>query len=291
MVSFVIMLPVFYSFICILTNISKYLYSITNNHHVWESLHDKFVLITCATTEFGAALCAQLAEKKIKMVILGPIEDKLLDIKAKFGHSVEIFHHAVSISNCFDFTFLDKYDIGLVINTIGDIEGDPLYFMDQNIDSNVDVHVKAPLNLTKSIITSMAEKHKGYVVHIGFGSTDKPSPYFTVPTAIQRAFRSWSESMYYEMMHYNINVEYMQIGRFSKATANTKWWHFQSPSVETVAKCVINTLGSSYFTIPYLFHFIEFMIIMLIPRFLIGRVRYYKNEDVIREKNEKTKHK
>lgn len=279
MILILIVLPVLYFIISSLSPIGKYFYSITNNKRVWESLSDKFVLVISATSDFGAAVCAVLAKKKMKMILLDPSEDKLLELKARIGKQNNIFHHAIDLVNCTDFSFLDKYDIGLVINKIGSNASTPLHFIDQNSDQILNSELKAPLSLMKSIITSMAEKHKGYIVNVGFGPSANPSPHYALSSAIKCAFKSWSESMYYEMMPYNINVEYIEVnGLCQKDDKKHRWFCF-SPTVETSALYVVKMLGSSDFTIPHIFDFIQFMVAAFIPKSILGRLKSYRNEE------------
>lgn len=286
MVLFLIILPLFYSLINLLTLISKYFYSVTSNYTVWETMHDRFALVTFATTDFGAAISMELASKKINLILLGPNEEKLLELKKKIGNKIVVYHHAININNCKDYSFLEKYDIGLAICGIGHEDPCPSYFIDQNIDNIVEMNFRGPLNFMKFMTTMMAEKHKGYIVAISFGYSAKPHPHHALTTAIRRAFRSLSESMYYEMMQYNVNIEYMEIGGFVPLDSKTSKHSLFKPSVNKVAKSVVNTLGSSYFTVPYIFHFFQFIFAIIIPRFLLARQRYYRNENILRMKTQ-----
>ncbi len=76
------------------------------------------------------------------------------------------------------------------------------------------------MNFAKSIMISMVEKHKGYIVNIGLGEFGRPCPYFSLNAAIHTAFKILSESMYYEMMKYNVNVEYMEIESYNDDDKN-----------------------------------------------------------------------
>lgn len=267
-----ILLPFIYAAISLITALSAYLFSTTSNCRVWKTLSDKFVLVTYSTTALGVALCKILAKKGIKLVLLGSNEDKLSELKAILKDKTDVVYHVIDISQCSNFSFLEKYDIGLVINQIGTQDKVPMHFIEQNIDHMIDFRLKAPLNLAKSILISMIERHKGHLVNIGFGSFGRPSPYFSLNSAIRTTFKFWSESMYYEMMKYNVNVEYMEIEDISDIDDKNNQSRFK-PSIDKVAECVINTLGSSYYTIPYHYHFISNILMNMIPKSILGRYR------------------
>jgi len=260
----------------------KYLYSLTNNRRAWHSIRDKFVLITAATSEFGEALCMALARRGVKLVILGPFEDRLLELKSKLSTKADVLYHSVDIAHCTDFSFIEKYDIGLVINKIGDITQAPAHFIDQNIDVVLDFHLRAPLNFLKAVVTAMAEKHKGYIVNIAFGHSTRPCPYFSLSAALKCAFKSWSESMYYEMMPYNVNVEYLEIGAVHDSESKGSKPSVFRPTLETTAEWVVRTIGNSYFTVPYYVHFLQFILLKMTPKCIVGRIRCNINQEKMR---------
>lgn len=285
MMPFVILFPILYALLRSFTLLTKHFYSLTNNKRVWKTLNGKYVLITNAVTEFDENLCLQLAKKNIRLILLGTNETKLLELRAKLSHRIEVHHHFLDMYHQKDFSFLDKYDIGLVINKIGSFTYQPEYFIDQNIDTVVDTYFKAPMNLIKTIMATMAEKHRGYILNIGFNYSIKPSPQYSVVSSIKAAFKSWSESMYYEMMPYNITVEYMEIGNLCFAEEKYYRQSFLIPEVKKVTKSVIETLGSSYFTVPYYSHFIVYIFIFITPRFIVGRLRSFRNESINQSTN------
>jgi 17beta-estradiol 17-dehydrogenase / very-long-chain 3-oxoacyl-CoA reductase len=273
MIPFIILFPIFYAMIRSFTLLTKYFYSLSNNEKVWKSLSGKWVLITNVNSEFEEKLCLLLSRKNVKLLLLGPSDAKLQEIKSKFANKIEIVCHSLDLVHQKDFSFLEKYDIGLVINKICPYSTKSEYFIDQNIDYLVDSCIKAPMNLLKTIMNSMAEAHKGFVVNIGFGYSVKPSPKNSLISSIKAEYKSWTESMYYEMMPYNVNVEYMEIGTmcFSDDIENKP--SVLRPSVHRTARSVINSLGSSYFTVPYYSHFLLYTLIFVTPKFLVGRLR------------------
>lgn len=276
MIPFIVLFPIFYSLIKSFTLLIKYLYSISSNRKVWKSISGKYVLVTNVNSEFEESLCLILAQKNIKLILIGPNENRLLKLKTKIGSKLEVIHYSIDMTHQKDFTFLEKYDIGLVINRVGSFTDIPEMFVNQNTDGVIDLCIKAPMNLLKVVMTAMAENHLGYVVNIGFHYSIKPSPRFSTVASIKSAYKAWSESMYYEMMPFNVNVEYMEMGDILFSEDKLDSSNFLTPDVYKAAESIIGSLGSSYFTVPYFSHFIMYICVFITPRFIIGRYRGYK---------------
>lgn len=255
----------------------KYIYSYTNNKRVWESLHGKFCLVINANTDEGEALCLEVVERGFKLIMIGDNDEKLLSIKSKIKKRSKVCHHVVDFSNCLDYSFLEKYDIGLVINNLRFKDNKPKFFTDQRIERFIDFYFKGQLQMMNHIICSMMERNKGYIVNLAYSYNGHPNPHHALTSSILSAYRSWSESMYYELMPYNINVEFMDTGKLFLYDGGKKYPTLLCPIIQNFAKSVLNTLGSSYFTIPYFPHMIEYLFFMLLPGSWVGRYRSSRN--------------
>lgn len=252
------------------SDVIKYIYSWFNNEGVWHRLRGKWVLVTNATTVIGVAFCNHLAARGCKLVVTGMNGEALQRLKSSLETRVEVVSFVLDYSAQVDFTFVDKYDIGLVINKIGFFDPDPGCFVDRDIDHFIDYNLRGPLLLMKSVLTTMIERNVGYIVNIGLCYTEKPRAYYTLITSTKAMFRAWSESMYYELKGSKINVEYMDTGSIVLNGRDAK---LLSPDPDTFVHNVLTTFGNSYFTIPYPPHFAEYLFIRFLPEFVVARYR------------------
>lgn len=253
--------------------ILNYIYSCTNNKRVWEALRGKYCLIINANTEEGEALCFEVIERGLKLVMVGDSEEKLHSIKSKIKNKVKVSYHVLDFSNCLDFSFLEKYDIGLVINNLKFKDYKPQFFTDQRIERLIDTYFRGQFQMLNQIICSMMERNKGFIVNIGYTYNIHPNPHRSFLSGIIAAYKSWSESMYYELMPYNINVEYMDVGNLCTSDILAKRPSLFCPSIETFATFFYNTFGSSNFTIPYFPHLLQYVLLMMIPGSFVARYR------------------
>lgn len=274
-----LVIPIIYCMARCFSWLFKYFFSLLNNFKVWESLQGKYVVVTYATSELGEAICARIVEKGMKLLLLGNNEQDLIHLRARLLKKTKIIYHVVDFSIASDFSFLDKYDIGLIINLLIVPDPKPQYFINQKVASTIDSLLRGQFQMLKAVLALMAQKHKGYVLNVNFSFSLQPRPQTAFVSALMSFYKLWSESMYYEMMPSNVNVEFMDVGPVDSSNARFSLFN---PSVETLSKCIVGTLGTAFFTIPYFPHLIEFSMIFTLPGFLVARYRSAKNEALIR---------
>lgn len=273
MVFDIIQMILMYVVLNVNSDIIKYIYSCFNNDNVWHKLKDKWILVTNATTVIGVAFCNHLAARGCKLILTGTNNEALQKLKDSLEPRVKVACFALDYSTQTDFSFVEKYDIGLVINKIGFFNPDPACFVDKDIDHFIDYNLRGPLFLIKSVLTGMIDKNLGYIINVGFRYTEKPRAYYSLITAVKAMFKVWSESMYYELKGSKINIEYMDTGNIVLNNESPSWL---SPDPDTFVNSVLTTFGNSYFTVPYLPHFFEYLFIRFLPKFVVGRYRKAK---------------
>lgn len=249
----------------------KYVFSFCKNHLVWKRIKGKWILITHATSVIGVKFCEHLANRKFKLIITGPNEQLLSKLKDKLSSKTEVVYYVSNYSSPNFTSFVNNYDIGLMINKIGFLDSEPCFFAEDNAEFILTQLHTGPLLLAKAVLKQMIERECGYIVNIGFTNTERPRPGYSLITAIKSSFRSWSECMYYELMGYNVNVEYMDTGLID--TEGCKPQKFFRPNPATFVKSVLKTFGNSYYTIPYLPHNFSNSLVFFFPNFLVARYR------------------
>lgn len=276
-----LVVPILYCMVRSFSYLFKYLFSLLNNYKVWESLHGKFVVVINANTELGEPICHQVVEKGLKLIMIGDNENALIKLREKILKKTKIIYYAIDLSSISDFSFLEKYDIGLLINLLTMEDQNPKYFINQKISRTVDFHIRSQYQILKTVLTQMTEKHKGFIVTVNLSYSIHPYPQRAFVSALTSSFKLWSESMYYEMMSSNINIEFMDIGPLTYSHNASKANIFR-PTPQIVAKYILKTLGASFFTIPYFPHMLEYIGLFIFPGFIVARQRHAKNEIRIR---------
>lgn len=264
---------VIFVLLCWLSLIFKYFYSCANNESAWLKIRDKWVVVTNATSEVGQAFCRAIARRGCKLILLGPNESKLEELKNSMEEVVPVVTYRVDYFSTHDYSFLEEYDIGLLVNKIGFQVAEPNCFIDFGIDHLIDHCLRGPMNLIRVVLRQMASKKQGYILNIGFGFTEKPRAYYSMITAIKALFRSWSESMYYELKDEKVIVEYMDSGMIALKESGMVKPGWGKPTPDEFAESVFKTFGNSYFTVPHFSHFLYYLGMLLAPKFIVGRYR------------------
>ncbi|KAI4292587.1 17beta-estradiol 17-dehydrogenase / very-long-chain 3-oxoacyl-CoA reductase [Pancytospora philotis] len=262
----------------VLLNISadviRNIYSRVENDNVWERLKGKWVLVMNASTPVGSSFCRHLAARGHSLVLTGPSSDGLRALKeALEPFHVQVVVYTVNYSVCTDYSFLDRHDIGLIVNKIGFQDARPSSFIDNDVDCFVDHNIRGPLALLKRVLEQMIRKNFGFVLSVGLRYTESPRPHYSLVTAAKAFFCTWTESMYYELKDHRINIEYMDTG--GVALDSSKMTLFE-PSADVLANNIFGSFGSSYFTVPYWPHFIEHLAVRYLPKFIVARFRKSK---------------
>ncbi|KAI5176549.1 17beta-estradiol 17-dehydrogenase / very-long-chain 3-oxoacyl-CoA reductase [Pancytospora epiphaga] len=263
---------VFIIFLRITPYTLKYLYSWVNNGDVWEKLKNKWVLVTNANTVVGSAICRNLAARGCRLILTGANTDSLVQLHDSLLNVTDrIVYFNVDYLSQSNYSFIDEYDIGLVVNKIGFYDAEPAAFTDSDLDLFIDFNVRGPLSLLKAVVSKMTQQNQGYVLTLSFRFGAKPRAYYSLITAVKAMFRTLSESMYYELKESNVVFEYMETGRVSLREEDAT---LISPTVDSVVDTAFDLFGSSYYTIPYLPHFCEYyFLLMFLPKFIVARYR------------------
>ncbi|ADM12047.1 putative short chain dehydrogenase [Encephalitozoon intestinalis ATCC 50506] len=282
MVIQLIYLGVSYMMLKILPTIYQYIYSKCRNHQVWEGLKKKYVLINGATGKVGMGLARKFAEKGMKILLVGRSESRLTRLHAKIGRMTECHMHIVDYKRNPNLSFIERYDIGILINCVSAIEDSPAYFVEQTVEDIMNANLVGVMSLTRHVLVNMMDSGYGYVINIGSLMAEASTPLYSAFGCSKQALKTLSDSLYYELSGYNINIEYMGVGNVSCEDYGEKS-SFLRPSSDTLASSILGTFGSAKMSIPYFPHFIMYLLMLCIPSPLLSRLVLHKNRQEMLE--------
>lgn len=264
----------------VLPSIYQYIYSRCRSHQVWMNLRKKYVLISGATGKVGRGLARKFAERGMGVILVGKDEGKLVELQMQINKIAECHVYVVSHGRS-NLSFVDNYDIGVLVNCAGCSNEQPSYFVEQPIEETMSISLVGTLLLTKRVVANMMENRYGYVLNIGSLMCEAPTPLYATFGTSKCALRSLSDSLYYELETYNINVEYINAGYVAPGTSGCEGASLFVPNTNRFAESVLDMFGSGRMSVPYLPHFIQYLILLCIPSPILSRLILYRNQQTM----------
>ncbi|KAH9410935.1 short chain dehydrogenase [Ordospora pajunii] len=255
----------------------QYIYSRCRNHQVWDDIKGRHVLINGATGSIGAALALEFANRGMKIVLVGKNESKLVKIHLKISQITECHMYIIDYTKKNNFDFIDKYDIRVLVNCVGTANTSPGYFVEHPFEEIIKTNLEGPVVLMKRILANMMENGCGYVLSIGPLMENVPSPLYSSYGCSKAGLVSLSNSLYYELEECGINVEYAYFGYMGQSKDGQDSSSVFRPSPRVLACSILSTFGSGKACIPYLPHFLVYLVIICIPSPLLNRLIFFSN--------------
>lgn len=268
----------------VLPNIYQHIYSRCRSHQVWMSLRRKDVLISGATGNIGRGLAMKFAERGMRVILVGRDEAKLKELQKYVQKSSECYVHVANHTRSNNLSFVDNYDIGVLVNCASFNDSYPRYFVEQSIEEIVNVNLMGTMLLTKRVLANMMENRYGYVLNIGSLIGEGPSPLHSAFGSSKHALKCLSDSLYYELETYNVNVEYVNAG---SVISDTKGFSMFAARSDKFAESVLSTFGSGRMSVPYIPHFLLYLLLLCIPSPILGRLAFHRNQKIMAKVKEK----
>ncbi len=142
-----------------------------------ESIKNKIVLITGASSGFGEACARLFAENGAKLILAARRDEKLKSIAAeltgKYGveiHTLKLdVRNSSDVKNAIEGLYENWKNIDILINNAGLSRGlDKLYEGKlEDWEEMIDTNVKGLLYVSRAVIPQMVKRNSGHIVNIG----------------------------------------------------------------------------------------------------------------------------
>jgi uncharacterized protein len=180
-----------------------------------ESLHDKVVLITGASSGFGAD-AGRLFAKEGAIVILAARRMERLtalaeEIRLSGGQALPVPMDVAEQSQIDETvrTVLEKYGrIDILLNNAGMGRLDWVEKLDPTteIDMQIDVNVRAVIQVTRAVLPSMLARRTGTILNMSSVAGLIAAPMYTVYAATKYGMRGFNDALRREVSCFGIHV-------------------------------------------------------------------------------------
>lgn len=225
-----------------------------------DSLKEKTVLITGASSGIGASIAIELAKQKSILILTGRNQQRLEDVKEQCQHyssSVYTYQMDLLDINQVDQVLdelLSHHKIDVFMNNAG--IGLTEYFIKntyQSIEQLFQVNVLSMMYLSQKVAIHMIDNGGGHIFHTASVAGKVPTPKTAVYSASKAAIIAFSNAIRMELASYHIKVTTINPGPvdtrfFDNIKSGQDYLQKVKPFVlssETVAKKIVATIGSS----------------------------------------------
>lgn len=186
------------------------------------SLNDKIVLITGASSGIGKACATEFAKLKTKLVLVARRIEKLeflaKELSGEYGIEVQILEIDVrefdEVKNKFEQLNPEWKKIDVLVNNAGLAKGMDKFYEGKLTDwvEMIDTNIKGLLNVSRVVAPYMIEKQSGHIINIGSTAGHEVYTYGNVYSATKFAVSALSKSFRLDVLDKGIKVSSVDPG-------------------------------------------------------------------------------
>lgn len=172
------------------------------------------ILITGATSGFGAACARRFAAANWRLILTGRRADRLEQLKEELGSSViQTLSLDVRDRQAVEHA-LTGVDVDVLLNNAGLALGlEPAWKIDlEDWETMVDTNVKGVMYCTRAILPGMVTRNRGHVVNIGSTAGSWPYPGGNVYGATKAFVEQFSRNLRADLLGTRVRVTYLAPG-------------------------------------------------------------------------------
>ena len=198
-----------------------------------ESLENKIVFITGASSGIGKACAEEFAKAKAKLILsarrVDMVKNLSEELKQKYNTETIFFHLDVRKRKDVEKAISDLPDewkkIDILINNAGLAKGFAKLHEDNpdNWDDMIDTNVKGLLYVTHAIVPFMVERKTGHVINIGSIAGRAAYPNGSVYCATKHAVLAINNSLRMDLIDKNIRVSTVDPGMVETDFSNIRF--------------------------------------------------------------------
>ncbi len=187
-----------------------------------ETLKNKIVFITGATSGIGKACAESFASEGAKLILIARRENLLTDIKNELyvKHNTETLTITLDVRNRNEVqkvvtSLPDPWkNIDILVNNAGLAKGMNKIYEDDidNWEDMIDTNIKGLLYVTRAIVPGMVERENGHIINIGSTAGHEAYPKGHVYCATKHAVNAITKGLRMDVVDKNIRVSTVDPG-------------------------------------------------------------------------------
>jgi 3-hydroxy acid dehydrogenase/malonic semialdehyde reductase len=191
----------------------------------------KTVLITGASSGFGAACAKKFAEEGSKLILAARRLEKLEQLKSGLSNSpsIRVFKldvtDAASVDGLLTELGASLIDVDVLINSAGLALGlEPAYAANlSDWETMVDTNITGLLRMTRAILPGMVKKNTGHIINLGSVAGAWPYPGGNAYGGTKAFVKNFSQALRADLLGMNIRVTSIEPGMAETNFSNVRF--------------------------------------------------------------------
>ena len=186
----------------------------------------KTILITGATSGFGAACARKFAHEGWQLILTGRRMERLEALRQELGESVRsIIELDVRDREAVSRSFEGLNDIDLLLNNAGLALGlEPAWEVDlDDWETMVDTNIKGVMFSTRAVLPGMVARNRGHIINIGSTAGSWPYPGGNVYGATKAFVQQFSRNLRADLLGTRVRVTNLAPGMAESEFSNVRF--------------------------------------------------------------------
>ena len=186
----------------------------------------KTILITGATSGFGAACARKFAAEGWQLILTGRRSERLEAMQLELGESVQsILQLDVRDRDAVATAFSDLKDIDLLLNNAGLALGlEPAWEVDlDDWETMVDTNIKGVMYCSRALLPGMVARNCGHIINIGSTAGSWPYPGGNVYGATKAFVQQFSRNLRADLIGTRVRVTNLAPGMAESEFSNVRF--------------------------------------------------------------------
>ncbi|MEO8233660.1 MAG: SDR family NAD(P)-dependent oxidoreductase [Ignavibacteriota bacterium] len=187
-----------------------------------QTLENKIVFITGASSGIGKACAIEFAKQKVNLILAARRLDRLKSLSNELENEYQIkvkclevdVRNFEDVQNKFNSLESNWKQVDILVNNAGLAKGLEKVFEGKlsDWDEMIDTNIKGLLNVTRVVSPTMVERQSGHIINIGSTAGHEVYTYGNVYSATKFAVKSLTQSFRLDMLDKGVKVSSVDPG-------------------------------------------------------------------------------
>jgi len=253
--------------------------------------YGSWAIVTGCTDGIGKSICEEFAKLGINLVLVSRTKQKLdeqaKELQDKFKIDTRVIPLDFSVEDPAIFnnvkSIIENLDIGILVNNVGASYDHAEYFdqLDRTkINQLIRLNIYSTVEMTYLVLPGMLQRKRGAIINVSSASSLVNEPMYAVYSGTKAFVNNFSVALYYEYKSRGIHVQSQLPAFVTTKLSKLRSTSFFICSPRSYAKSFLRQIGYDPLILSYWTHALQFLVIPLIPSWLLSSYLLSRGKDI-----------